>query len=132
MTKYRTLQRSMIQELFSEHPHEMFSAKEIRGLLGDETVSLSAIYRNLAELERSGQVLRLAKSGAREAYYRYTGTQACRGRIHLTCKKCGRTFHMKQEDAEALVQSARKYRDFSVDLTDTVLIGICGDCSDTH
>ncbi|MDO5445178.1 MAG: transcriptional repressor [Eubacteriales bacterium] len=128
MAKYMTGQRKQMQDLFVKHPHEMFSAKEIEELIGNESVSISAVYRNLSELEDSGLVRRCSKNGSREAFYQYTGTEACKGHIHLTCKKCGKTFHMELEDTNALIHSALKYRDFSVDIAETVLFGTCGAC----
>lgn len=128
MAKYKTEQRKIMQELFSEHPHEIFSAKEIAELLAGQAVSISAIYRNLSELESAGLVRRCAKAGSREAFYQYTGTEDCKDHIHLMCKKCGKTIHMETEDTEALVQSASKYRNFTLDKTDSILYGLCEAC----
>lgn len=128
MTKYKTEQRKHLQDFFSEHPHEMFSAKEIEEVLGKESVSISAVYRNLAELEKEGIVRRCTKNGSRETFYQYIATENCKGHIHMTCKKCGTTIHMKLEDSDALAKNAMKYKNFIVDKTDTVLIGVCGKC----
>lgn len=128
MAKYQTEQRKLLYTLFSNHPHEMFSAKKIKKLLESESVSISAVYRNLAELEAEGLVRRLAKSGGREAFYQYTGTDDCRDHIHLTCKKCGKTIHMATEDTDTLVESTSKHKNFIIDKTETVLFGICGAC----
>ena len=128
MRKYKTEQRKLMQNLFINHPHEMFSAKEIAEHLGNESVSMSAIYRNLSELETSGLVRRCAKSGSREAYYQYTNIIDCKDYIHLTCTRCGKTVHMALEDSDALAKSASKYKGFSIDRTETVLFGLCGVC----
>ena len=128
MAKYKTEQRKLMQALFVKHPHEMFSAKEIEELLGSESVSISAIYRNLSELEASGLVRRCAKNGSREAFYQYTGIEDCKDHIHMTCTRCGKTIHMAAEDTDALIRSASKYKDFSIDRTGTVLFGLCGVC----
>ncbi len=128
MAKYKTEQRKLMQDLFADHPHEMFSAKDIFTVLGKETTSISAVYRNLVELESHGLVRRCTKSGSREAFYQYTGIEDCKEHIHLTCKKCGKTVHMALEDTDELVRNASKYKDFTVDRSETVLVGICGGC----
>ena len=128
MAKYMTEQRKLMQALFVQHPHEMFSAKEIEKLLGSKSVSISAIYRNLSELETSGLVRHCVKNGSREAFYQYTGIEDCKEHIHMTCTRCGKTIHMAAEDTEALVRSASKYKDFFIDKTETVLFGLCGAC----
>lgn len=131
MAKYKTEQRKLMQEFFADHPHEMFSAKHIFEVLGEGTISISAVYRNLSELESYGLVRRCTKSGSREAFYQYTGIEDCREHIHLTCKKCGKTIHMALDDTDELVRNASKYKNFAVDRTATVLLGICGACRNT-
>ena len=128
MAKYKTEQRKLMQDLFVRHPHEMFSAKEIAEMLSSQSVSISAIYRNLSELEASGLVRRCAKNGSREGFYQYTDIEDCKDHIHLTCRKCGKTIHMKPDDTQTLVQSASKYKNFVIDMSETVLYGICGAC----
>ncbi len=128
MTGYQTEQRKMLQLLFEQHPHELFSANDIAELIGDDTISISAVYRNLAQLENEGLVRRSVRHGSRQAFYQYVATDSCREHIHLTCKKCGKTIHMEDADTNAITTSAAKYKDFEVDRGETVLIGLCGSC----
>ena len=129
MTKYNTEQRKMLTELFRSSPHEMFSVKEIAEKLENEPISMSAIYRNVSELEASGVIRRCSKSGSRESYYQYTAMDDCREHIHLTCRKCGKTIHMAHEETDALIECASKYNHFTVDRTEMVLFGVCSGCS---
>lgn len=128
MARYETEQRKLMQVFFAHHPHDLFSAKQIWDSLGKESVSISAVYRNLSELESAGVIRKCVKSGTRGAFYQYTGAESCREHIHMVCKKCGKTFHMALEDTDALVRSASKYRNFAVDRSETVLLGLCGAC----
>ena len=128
MAKYRTEQRARLLALFSEHPHEAYCARQIAAALAGEGISLSAVYRNLAEMEASGSLQKLSRAGSREAYYRYLGKAECRGHLHLSCKKCGKVVHLDREAMEPLLQNAAKDRDFVVDCSDSVLVGVCGAC----
>ena len=128
MSGYMTKQRKELLLFLSEHPDEVFSAKQIAGLLSEENISVSAVYRNLAALEHSGSVRRVSRPGAREALYRYTGAEACRECLHLSCKNCGRTFHMDADDADVLVHRLARNEQFSVDRSATVLYGVCRYC----
>ena len=86
------------------------------------------MYRNLAELESEGQIRRMSREGSREVYYQYTGSEACKDSLHLKCKKCGRTFHMDEEETRTLLDAIDRLEGFTVDRGDTVLYGVCQDC----
>ncbi len=128
MTKYMTRQRRLLLEYLGAHHDETLTAQQIADDLSGANVSLSAVYRNLAELEAQGKVRREAGETAREASYRYLAAEECRGCLHLSCKKCGRTFHMDSEGAQALLEAVARTEDFAVDEGETVLYGVCGTC----
>lgn len=130
MSKYMTRQRKVLLDYLGSHADRRLSAQEIAEALRGEAVSQSAVYRNLAELEAEGAVRRSAGDSAREAYYQYIGADACRGSLHLSCKRCGRTFHMAAGSAEALLSAVDRTEGFAVDKADTVLYGLCELCRD--
>ena len=51
MPSYSTRQRKVLLAYLSQHPDELLSARQIADALADEKISLSAVYRNLAQLE---------------------------------------------------------------------------------
>ena len=131
MSKYITKQRQALMDFFSAHPDEQISAKETLEHLGEDKISLSAIYRNLSALENEGLIKKFIKSGSRDVYYQYTGSEHCAGFLHLSCKKCGHTFHMNTEGAGKLETDIQNSDGFILDKTDTVIYGICKDCTKT-
>lgn len=128
MPKYMTRQRKILLSYLGSHIDELLSAQEIANALVDDSVSLSAVYRNLADLETEGKVRRTHNGSAREVYYQYIDADECKGNLHLSCKKCGRTFHMDADGAKELLSVVSKTADFAVDKADTVLYGVCGAC----
>ena len=126
MTKYRTKQRQTLLDFLSCHPDEQLSAKQIAAPLKEEGVSMSAVYRNLSELEAEGKVRRCSKPGARDVFYQYIAP--CRGCLHLSCTKCGKTFHMHQNQADTLVRQLAETEAFRLDLGNTILYGLCKNC----
>jgi len=128
MAKYVTRQRKTLLEYLSAHADEALTAQQIADALSGSGVSLSAVYRNLAELEAQGKVRREAGGSPREALYRYIAAEACRGCLHLSCKKCGGTFHMGIDGAHSLIEAVARSEGFEVDESETILYGICGDC----
>lgn len=128
MPKYMTKQRKALLGFLEQHADEELSAKIIESELSDLGVSISAVYRNLSDLEKEGKVRRVSKSGSREVYYLYTDSHECRESLHLSCKKCGKTYHMDSELAESLINKLALSDDFTIDKSDTVLYGVCKDC----
>ena len=131
MTKYTTRQRRLLLDYLHSHADEELTVRQIGQALTSE-ISTSAVYRNLDALESEGKVRRLSKSGAREVFYQYAGAEHCRDCLHLSCKKCGRTYHMDTAEAERIIQSIAACDSFAIDKTDTVLYGVCGCCQEAH
>lgn len=128
MAKYVTRQRKTLLSYLSRHADELLSVQKIADALASEDVSRSAVYRNVAELEAEGALRRDLGGDAREVYYRYVGAEKCRGSLHLSCKQCGRTFHMDSGGAEALAKMVERSEGFALDKSDTVLYGVCAAC----
>lgn len=127
MPKYMTKQRKLLTDYLMQHIDENLSAGQIADALSD-TISKSAVYRNLADMENEGKLHRVMGGGSREVIYRFSGSHTCSQSLHLSCKKCGKTVHMQQQLADALVQSVAMNDDFSIDKGETVIYGVCSSC----
>ena len=128
MSDYKTRQRRVLLAYLSQHTDELLSARRIADALADETISLSAVYRNLAQLEAEEKVRRSSKSGTREVYYQYLDAEVCRGALHMSCIKCGKTFHMANRNAVLFAKYLAQSERFTLDPADTILYGTCSDC----
>ena len=128
MPKYMTKQRKALLSYLSMHADERLSAKQLEDALKSEGISISAVYRNLSELEREGKVRRVNNSGSREVFYQYTDGAHCKDCLHLSCEKCGKTYHMNSAVAQTLIENLAQSDEFTIDKANTVLYGVCGDC----
>lgn len=128
MAKYITKKRKILLEYLENHPDALLNVKQIIGELANEDISLSAVYRNLCDLETEGKIRRVSRSGSREVYFQYTAAQKCKSSLHLNCKKCGRTFHAGDFSADLIVNNLAKSENFDVDKSNTVIYGICSKC----
>ena len=118
----------MLLEYLSQHADETVSAKQIAAAIGDSAISISAVYRNLAALEKIGKIRRITKQGNRKVFYRFIGGEHCVDRIHLSCKKCGKMYYMDLETTNQLISGIARKSRFAVDKADTVLVGTCANC----
>ncbi len=128
MARYATKQRSALLDFLSEHADVPLTAGFIFEALASKGISLSAVYRNLADLKKEGKIQRITRDGSRQVFYRYTDAEECRSHLHLSCFKCGKTFHMETPMTDRLLHSVAEGAHFDVDSSATILYGICEDC----
>ena len=128
MLNYSTRQRKVLLAYLSQHLDELLSARQIADALRDEKISLSAVYRNLAQLEAEEKVRHSSESGTREVYYQYLDAESCKGALHMRCIKCGRTFHMADDNTALLAKHLAQTEQFMLDTVDTILYGTCSEC----
>ena len=126
MSKYATEQRKLLMLFLQCNPDKRFSAREIADALSDAEISQSAVYRNLAFLEKEGKVSRSVREGKRESVYQFVAADACRSCLHLSCTKCGTICHMKAAEIESILPN----NGFTLDRQKTVLYGVCHECAE--
>ena len=73
-------------------------------------------------------VRRSAKIGSHEAFYQYLDAKGCKGALHMSCVKCGKTFHMADSNAALFAKHLAQSEQFTLDAADTILYGTCSDC----
>lgn len=127
MKVYHTEQRKNILEYLESRKDACVTASEIAAALSS-VVSKSAVYRNLADLEKEGEVVRVSLSGDRSVGYRYAGSHSCRGKIHISCVKCGRTEHVSSAAASAFEAALALSDGFSLNKGECLLYGVCKTC----
>ncbi len=126
---YSTEQRNILLTFLKEHSDTVFSVNQIEEALSSQNISRSALYRNLAELEKLKKVKRSNKVGSREAFFQYYDNLECLNHIHLSCNKCGRIFHMTNDLAENLIENLKSQVGFTINKRETTLYGTCKECS---
>ena len=127
MQAYMTQPRKRLLNYLHSHADETLTAGQISQDLPE--ISVSAVYRNLSALEQDGAVRRVAKAGSREVFFQYRKAETCRDHLHLSCKKCGKTFHMDEAETRALEEAVARLDGFTLDRGDTVLYGVCEECA---
>ncbi len=129
MSKYITKQRKILQEYLSNQIDQELSAKKIAKDLKEAgmDISLSAIYRNLAELEKEKMVVACPKEGTREFFFRYVD-DGCFDCFHFSCRVCNAVSHMPIEDSKILKEELKEKFQFFLESKNTVFYGVCAEC----
>lgn len=128
LPRYSTKQREALLNFLNAHGHELLTASQIADGLHALKVSISAVYRNLADLEREGKVRKHTQNGSRKTLYQYVVADCCRGRLHLCCTVCGQTVHLDDQLAQKMMRHFEQDAKFTVIPADTVIYGICSRC----
>ncbi|GEM_PF-84574 len=125
---YATEQRKLILDYFIGKTDESVTALEIAEALSS-FVSKSAIYRNLALMEKEGEIVRVQKGKDRAVAYRYAASGKCAGKIHISCLRCGKTEHVSAEAAAPFERALKEKDGFSLSRGECLLYGVCKDCA---
>lgn len=128
MTKYQTEQRKRLYEFFMDKPHEAFTAAQIAQALCEGSISLSAVYRNLASITKEGLINRIVSPGSREIRYQFNHAQQCLGMIHITCTVCEKTYHVQKTIVDDITNCLMEKEGFKLDTSKTILYGVCSKC----
>ena len=128
MARYLTRQRKRLLEYLSEHTDEQISARQIAEDLAADQISTSAVYRNISALEEEGLLKRSVREGTREVFYQYIASEECKDSLHLSCRICGKSIHLGQQEATQLIRGTLESTGFQIDKSETILYGICADC----
>ena len=117
MAKYVTKQRRQLLDYLSRHTDEQMTARQIADALTQENISLSAVYRNLSDLEADGLLKRSVREGTRDVFYQYIAAEECKDSLHLSCRVCGKSIHLGDAEAERLLYCTLKSTGFQIDKT---------------
>ena len=129
MKLYNTEQRSIITNYIKGKTHLSFSAKEIYEELSNHKISMSAIYRNLADFEKEGLIFKVYEKNRTEALYQYVNNDTCGGILHLKCETCCQTYHINKEISKVITDIATKEFNFKLNKSVLFLYGQCEKCS---
>ena len=128
MAKYLTRQRRQLLDFLSAHTVEQMTARQIAEAQMAENISISAVYRNLSALEEEGLLKRSVREGTRGVFYQYIAAEQCRDSLHLSCRVCGKSIHMRQQEAAQLIHNTLESTGFQIEKSETILYGICAGC----
>ena len=126
--KYETRQRKILLEYLYRHVDEPMTAQQIVSGIPESFVSVSAVYRNLSDLEEEGKVRRLTKEGSRKIYYIYQNAEECSRHLHFSCSRCGKTYHLPLPVSDFLAARVEEEASFLLDHGNSVLSGVCKNC----
>lgn len=127
--RYETAPRGIILSFLRSNQNSHFTVDEMTERLKAEgrPVGRTTVYRNLERLVGEGSVKRFDAPGS-PACYRFVSDDGCREHHHLHCTSCGALLHVDCNYMDELAGHIESEHGFSVDVSRTVLYGLCAGC----
>lgn len=122
MKNYSRQREAIKRALCSTDTHP--TAKQVYELVRQEipNISLGTVYRNLAALSNSGDILSITVG---DGFEHFDGD--IRPHVHLHCRKCGHIADAPLTDDRPLTAAADS--GFTPDSEVYVVYGVCADCN---
>ena len=124
-TEYKTRQRELITELFINNPNRQFSANDTAEIMNGK-IGKSTVYREISRLCDEG-FLRKYPGSDGLTMYQLSGKD-CHGHFHLKCTNCGKIVHLDCLMMNDICSHITFHHGFDIDISKTMLFGICEDC----
>jgi Fur family peroxide stress response transcriptional regulator len=123
MVRHSKQRDAILSNLCSRYDHP--SAEDIYLSLKPEmpAISLATVYRNLAQLETDGKIIRVGSGGTA----RYDGNIS--PHYHLSCLKCGSVVDIFMDDDSGICEKAAKIFDGTIISHSVLFTGYCSGCS---
>lgn len=134
MAEYETQQRRVLLDFLKEHPDRGFSIEELYEAIAacclpDQLPGKSTLYRLIPKLVSEGLVKRFAGDRGRRFLYQIVACDECQAHLHLKCTACGNLLHLDHAASEQIKGELLEQSAFSLDQKETILYGICKNCS---
>ena len=129
--EYSTKQKRELTEFLLNHDSEHFSIDDLVFQMeakGDK-IGRSTVYRCLEALAEQGSVRRYQNAQGVTQYQPVRNPENCATHFHMMCKKCGRLYHVDCDLMAQLDAHIRSHHAFTIDMRETVLVGVCGRCA---
>ena len=132
--EYMTKNRKLIFTYLQDHKDALVSAKDIHIYYNEKgpKINISTIYRNLYKLEKEGIIRKYMSENGKTALYQFeTHESENNEHLHLQCIKCGKVVHLDCQFMNEIYSHISNYHGFEIQCKNSIIYGICKDCTKT-
>jgi Fur family ferric uptake transcriptional regulator len=129
---YQTKNRQMILDCLKENKDKTVSVSDIIEYMDNQgcAVNKTTVYRYLDKLVADEAIMKYVVDKGEKAGYQYVDKNShCSEHLHLQCAHCGRVIHLDCEFMTEIAEHIRKDHGFQIECKDSILYGICNECS---
>lgn len=123
MKRYSRQREAILESLRSVYSHP--TAAELCDMVRKTipNISLGTVYRNLAELTKSGDAFCFKAHDGSEHYDGFVTRHP-----HLICQSCGKILDLHEENGDLLLQNYQTGSKHLLQNYQLIFYGICADC----
>lgn len=130
---YNTKQREEILRCIYSMGKKHFTASDVINAIAgsSEPVGSATVYRTIDMLVESNKLRKFFIDGSTSACYQLSdknNSEECQNHFHLKCLCCQKLFHVDCKHIEDLKKHIENDHAFDIDMSKTVLYGICNEC----
>ena len=126
---YKTKQKQILISFFEQNIDKQYSIKEITDAISKKSIGISTIYRLINKMSKDGLIRRFRGKDGKSVLYQYIGEHnECKGHFHLKCNECGILIHLNCDYINSFNNHINKHHKFDIDMSETILYGICSNC----
>ncbi len=129
--EYSTRQKRDMLAYLKNHEMEPYTVDDLVFRMQEqgERVGRTTVYRYLEQLAEQGSV-RKYQNAQGVTQYQHIGDGAdCDAHFHMMCRSCGRLYHVRCEQMDALSRHLAADHNFQLNLRETILVGTCARCA---
>jgi Fur family transcriptional regulator, ferric uptake regulator len=120
-----TPQRRLILEILADTTGHVTGSEIVDRCRGrDPETTPSTVYRTLDVLEELGYVCHSHGPNGREEFHVLPDSE----HAHLQCERCGGSWEMTPDEADAIVRGLEESRRFRIHVGHLTVTGVCADC----
>jgi len=94
-----------------------------------EKIGRTTAYRFLESLAEQGNVRKYQNAQGITQYQHVAHNTECDAHFHMMCKSCGKLYHVNCELMSDLTRHISMDHNFRIDPRETILVGICANCT---
>jgi len=128
----KSIIRQHINELLLANPNNSLSFQDINQYLltKGEKVNKTTIYRYLDQLIAENKVQKYSNENGRgSTYILMKSVEDCNTHLHMKCLKCNKIIHLDCNYNQELLDHLKNSNGFEVDCSQTIIYGLCENCS---
>lgn len=132
--EYSTVKRDKILQFLKTNSERAVSVPDIMDFLKDENMDMNktSVYRYLDRLMEQNQLLKFVSDKGNMTMFQYMGDEReCYDHLHIQCVRCKKVSHMKCEYMNQIHSHIEEHHGYELLYRNSVLYGICKECSET-
>lgn len=128
---YKTKIGQIIINCLELNKEKVVSVQDILSFIEEngEKTNITTVYRRLDKLIEEKKVISHSSEDGKKSLFQYIASDIdCTNHLHIQCTSCSKIFHLNCDDGKEFIEHIQKEHGIEIDLSKTILYGLCSNC----